>query len=187
MNDIKRLDSQVEFVKNEKEFLDSPNEETVIVTLNQTEAIYCEEGSCNIAYCKEHNIPYAKMPQGGGCIIGVKGNVFVSVKRKTVGGEAYGDKFTKIFAKHLKEERGLESTRCDNNDVLVDGFKIASAVETNVNGWQYMCFQVSLYQDLETIKNVCNKPMVKIPKALSEYGITTDEMVDFIEEYWNNN
>jgi hypothetical protein len=29
--------------------------------------------------------------------------------------------------------------------------------------------------------------MVKIPKALSEYGITTDEMVDFIEDYWNNN
>ena len=80
----------------------------------------------------------------------------------------------------------MESARCDNNDVLVDGYKVASGCETIHNGFNYMGYQISLYQDLETIKNVCNKPMVKIPKALSEYGITTDEMVDFIEEYWNN-
>jgi hypothetical protein len=184
---ITKLTSQVEFVKNEKQFLESPNDETVIVVLNQTEAIYCEDDSCNIDYCKTHNIPCIKMPQRGGCIIGVKGNVFITAKRKTIGGEALGDKFTKAFAKHLKDNRGLKSTRCDNNDILVDGYKVASAVETTINGCQYMCFQVSLYQDIETIKNVCNKPMVKIPKALSEYGITTDEMIDFIEEYWNNN
>ena len=41
--------------------------------------------------------------------------------------------------------------------------------------------------DLEAIKNACKKPMVKVPKALSEYGITTEEMVKFCEDYWKNN
>lgn len=181
-----RYTSQVEFLKKEKEFIDSPQEETVIVVLNRTEAIYCEEGSCNIKYCQENGIPYAKMPQGGGCIIGVSGNIFVNIKRKSLGKESYGDVFTKDFANHLKEIYNLSSVRCDNNDVLVDGFKIASAVETTINGWRYMSFQVSLNQDIETINKVCNKPMVKIPKALKEYGITTSDMLSFIEQYWDN-
>ena len=28
--------------------------------------------------------------------------------------------------------------------------------------------------------------MVKIPKALSDYGITTEEIVNFCENYWDN-
>jgi hypothetical protein len=187
MNDIKRFNSQVEFVNNEREFLDSPNEETVIVILNQTEAIYGADDSCNTQYCDEHNIPYAHQGklQRGGCIIGVKGNIFIDAKRKLNGGECIADTFSKALAQYFKG-KGLESARCDNNDVLVDGYKVASGCETIHNGFNYMGYQISLYQDLETIKNVCNKPMVKIPKALSEYGITTDEMVHFIEEYWNN-
>ncbi len=185
MNNIKRLDSQVEFVNNEREFLDSPNEETVIVVLNQTEAIYGADDSCNTKWCDEHNIPYAHQGklQGGGCIIGVKGNIFIDVKRKCIGGEMMSNKFSKALCELLKD-KGLESVRCDNNDVLVDGFKVASGCETIYNQWEYMGYQISLYQDIETIKNVCNKPMVKVPKALSEYGITTDEMVHFIEKYF---
>jgi hypothetical protein len=29
--------------------------------------------------------------------------------------------------------------------------------------------------------------MIKVPKALSEYGITTEEMVKFCEDYWTKN
>jgi len=35
-------------------------------------------------------------------------------------------------------------------------------------------------------KHICKKEMVKIPKALSDYGITTEEIVDFCEAYWDN-
>ena len=182
-----KLNSEVEFVENEERFLSSPNEESAIVTLKQTEAIYCDEGSCNIEWCEKNNIPYARQPQNGGCIIGVKGNVFMNIKRKSIGGECFGDRLTKAFAKYLKDEKNLNSVRCDNNDVLVDGFKVASAVETTINGWQYMSFQASLHQDIETIKNVCNKPMVKVPKGLSDYGITTNEIELFCEKFIRNN
>ena len=47
-----------------------------------------------------------------------------------------------------------------------------------------MGYQISINQDLDVIKHACTKPMEKIPKALSEYGITTEEMVKFCEDYW---
>ena len=185
---IKELTSDIEFIKGEKEFLDSPNEGTVLIVLDRTEAIYCEEGSCNTEWCDENNVPYIKQGMhNGGCIIGVKGNIFVNVKRRFPnGGECLGDRFSKAVCAYLKD-KGLNSARCDNNDILVDNYKVGSCVEASVNGFQYMAFQVSIHQDIETIKHACNKPMVKIPKALSEYGITTDEMKKFFINYWNNN
>ena len=185
---MKHFKSQIDFVSQEQDFLDSPNKETAIVVLNQTEAIYGADDSCNTKWCDENNIPYAHQGklQGGGCIIGVKGNIFIDAKRKVNEGECLSDKFSKALAKYFKE-KGLESVRCDNNDVLVDGFKVASGCESIVNNWKYMGYQISINQDIETIKHACNKPMVKIPKALSEYGITTDEMVKFCKDYWSKN
>lgn len=181
------LTSQIEFVKNENTFLNSPNNEVVIVVLNNTEAIYGADGSCNVEWCDENNIPYVHQEklQGGGCIIGVKGNIFIDVKIKQ-DGEALADKFSKALCNYFLS-KGLKSVRCDNNDVLVDNYKVASGCESTINGWQYMGYQISINQDIETIKHACNKPMVKIPKGLREYGITTEEMTNFCKVYWNNN
>lgn len=183
---IIKLDSQIQFVENETEFLNSSNEQVAIVVLKQTEAIYGADNSCNTEWCEENNIPYAHQDklQGGGCIIGVKGNIFIDAKIKPIG-ECISDKFSKALTDYIKN-KGLKTVRCDNNDVLIDGFKVASGCETYVEGWKYMGYQISIYQDIEIIKNVCNKPMNKVPKALSEYGITTEEMILFCEKYWNN-
>ena len=184
---IKQYDSQIQFVKEESDFLNSPNEETTIAVLKQTEEIYGADDSCNIEWCENNNVPYIHQGklQGGGCIIGVKGNIFIDAKRKT-NGECLSDRFSKALYDYFKS-KGLESVRCDNNDVLIDGFKVASGCETIVNEWSYMGYQISINQDIETIKHACNKPMVKVPKALSEYDITTEEMKKFCEDYWNKN
>ena len=186
---IKEYNSQIQFVKEEQSFLDSANDETAIIVLDNTEAVYGADDSCNTEWCEQNNVPFihqAKL-QGGGCIIGVKGNIFVDAKRKMInGGENLADKFSKALCAYLKE-KGLDSVRTDNNDVLVDDFKVASGCESTVNNFQYMGYQISINQDIETIKHACNKPMVKVPKALSEYNITTNEMKSFCINYWNNN
>lgn len=185
---MKYLNSQIDFVKNEQQFLSSHNEETVIVTLEQTEAIYGKDDSCNIQWCNEHNVPYIHQAKlnGGGCIIGVKGNIFLDVKRMNKGGECLADRFSKALRDYFIS-KGLNSARCDNNDVLIDNYKVASGCECMEDDYMYMGYQISIFQDIETIKYACNKPMIKIPKALSEYGITTEEMVSFCETYWKNN
>ena len=185
-----KLSSQIEFVKNEDEFLNSENNETAIIVLDKTEAVYGADGSCNIEWCNENNVPYVHQYrlQGGGCIVGVKGNIFIDAKRllDDEDSECLSDKFSKALCEYLKVI-GLDSVRQDNNDVLVNGYKVASGCESIVNGFKYMGYQISINQDIELIKHVCNKEMVKEPKGLGEFGVTTEGIVAFCEEYWKNN
>ena len=181
---LKYYNSQIDFVKNnETEFLSSNDNEVALIVLEQTEVCYGADDSCNVQWCEENNIPiiHQSKLQGGGCIVGVKGNIFVDAKAKT--DVCLSDKFSKALCQFLKN-KGFTSVREDNNDVLVDGFKVASGCETSENGWQYMGFQISLYQDINLIENICTKAMVKVPKGLSEYGLTTEELKQFCVDYW---
>lgn len=184
---ITKHTSQIDFVKSEDQFFSSQENEAAIVILRKTEVIYGADDSCNTEWCDQNNVAYIHQDKlfTGGCIVGVAGNIFVDVKMKTDGGESITDQFAKALGDYLRE-KGLKSVRQDNNDVLVDGFKVASGCETEVDGWRYMGYQISLRQNMEVIQGACNKQMIKIPKGLKEYGITTEEMVEFCEQYWSN-
>lgn len=187
--EIKYMTSQIEFHKRIEEFFNSDKEETKITVMDRTEAFYGDDGTCDTEWCDENNIPYShnETLRGTGCIVAVKGNVIVDVKRK------YKDErlLTTLFAKALTQyfqDKGLKCIRHDNNDILIDGYKTASGADAILdNGYRYMGFQISIGQDLETIRKICKKPMVKVPKALGEYGITTEEMVKFCEDFWSKN
>ena len=49
-----------------------------------------------------------------------------------------------------------------------------------------MGFQISINQDIKAIENICYKHSVKKPKALSDFGVTTEEIVEFCENYFSN-
>lgn len=182
--DIVWCNSQIDFINNIDYFVNSKNELCKITIMDKTEAIYIDEGTCDLEWCESHAIPFARQTYffNAGCIIAVKGNIFIDVKMK-VEGENMADRFSKALCKYFID-KGLTSVRCDNNDVLIDGYKVASGCESNLNGMNYMGYQISINQDLDTIKNVCKKKMVKVPKALSDYGITTEEMIEFCINYF---
>lgn len=179
-------DSQIKFIKDIDSFIKSNDEICKITVMNNTEAIYIDERTCDLEWCKENAIPFARQTyfSNAGCIIAVKGNIFIDAKVK-VNGENVADVFSKELCKFFIN-KGLKSVRCDNNDVLIDGYKVASGCEAIIGNMNYMGYQISINQDLETIKRVCKKEMVKIPKALSEYGITTDDMVKFCIDFFSN-
>lgn len=68
----------------------------------------------------------------------------------------------------------------DNNDILVDGYKVCATCITRYGRIDYTTFFISMNPNLEHIKQICKKPMKKIPKGLSEYGITTEEVVEWL-------
>lgn len=184
---IQYTNSQIEFHKKYMEdFLNSDEEGVKIAIMDRTEALYGGDWTIDKEWCNKNSIPYSqgKLIQNTGCIIAVKGNVLLDVKKKFKGGECLCDKFSKYLVQYFKD-KGMNSVRQDNNDVLVDDFKVASGAEVTLpNGFQYVAYQISINQDIETIKHACLKPMVKVPKALSEYGITTEEIVKLCEDYW---
>lgn len=182
---IQYYNSQIDFVNNEEQFLSSKEPQAAIVVLDNTEVVYGAENSCNIEWCQENNIPYIHQDKLflGGCIVGVQGNIFLDLKDH-VDGECLSDRFSKALCVFLIS-KGLNSVRQDNNDVLVNDYKVASGCESNINGWQYMGYQISINQDLDIINGACNKEMIKVPKGLSEFGITTEDIVNFITNYLN--
>lgn len=150
-----------------------------------TEINYGNANDVDLDYCKEHNIDTFQMLRDGGCIVCSAGNVGITHFSNVSEGWVC-DKFSFAFIDYLKS-KGIENIETSNNDILIDGYKVASSVEKRILGnmdWIYSTFQISINQDIETIKNVCKKPMIKVPKALSDYGITTEDIVEFCEEYF---
>ena len=80
------------------------------------------------------------------------------------------------FADTLKQYLINNNIDCEyqGNDLIVDGiYKVASYSTRRYGDILFTAFHIAINVNLEMIKKVCTKPMVKIPKGLSEYGIET--------------
>lgn len=108
----------------------------------------------------------------GGTLVANKGDLvfahFCGVKN------GWRDRFTAYFAAWLKA-RGLNVT-LNGNDVLVDGHKVCGTCITRYGRIDYTTIFMSMNPNLDHINAICRKPMQKVPKGLSEYGITTEEV-----------
>lgn len=93
-------------------------------------------------------------------------------------------KFVSYFVNWLKN-KGLNAELV-NNDILVDGYKVCGTCITTYGRVDYTGFAISVNVNLDDIKAICRKPMQKIPKGLSEFGITTEDVeqmfIDFCTE-----
>ena len=68
-----------------------------------------------------------------------------------------------------------------DNDLLIDGkYKCGSYSSRRFNDILYTAVHISIRADVDMIHSICLKPMNKLPKGLSEFGITTDEIKNFI-------
>lgn len=84
------------------------------------------------------------------------------------------DKFAMYFVNWLKA-KGLNADFV-SNDIVVDGYKICGMAITRYGRIDYTGGFISMNVNLDHIKAICKKPMEKVPKGLSEYGITTEEV-----------
>lgn len=100
-----------------------------------------------------------------------------------------GNRVMLDFAEYLVEQykkRGLNAT-FDGNDVLIDGYKISGLSATPYGHIQYSTIHIGINTNLDDIRAICTKPMVKVPRGLSEYGITTEEVEKWFLDYCNEN
>ena len=147
------------------------------------------EEDADLDYCAEHNIPVYNQNRNGGTIVCCPGNIGLGIIYTTKEYREF------IFIKMLREfgdwlkNKGL-SVEFVHNDILIDGYKVASGCGYNIPPEfkrTYEGIQISINQDLEAIQNICTKPMVKIPKGLSEWGITTEEVYAWVDTWFKEN
>lgn len=96
----------------------------------------------------------------------------------------YG-RFIAYFIDWLKS-KGLNA-EYTSNDILVDGHKVCGMCVTRYGSIDYTGGIISMNVNLNHIKQICRKPMVKVPKGLSEYGITTNEVEKMFLNFCKNN
>ena len=134
------------------------------------------------AVCAELGYGIVESFCNGGTVVVNKGDLLLGHFYKPQNG--WCDRFVSYFVDWLKS-KGLNAER-DNNDVLVDGYKVCGTGITSHGRIDYTSVFIAINTNLDHIKAICKKAMEKVPKGLSEYGITTDEaeqmFLDFCEQ-----
>lgn len=86
-------------------------------------------------------------------------------------------KFQNNFIEFLIS-KGLNA-KVAGNDIMVNNEKIAGTSHQVYDNRKIFLFEISMFEpNLEHIKAVCNKPMLKIPAGLTKYGINSNEIID---------
>ena len=122
--------------------------------------------------CKELGYEIVESYNNGGTILANAGDIIFSHLDAPENGWLF--RFADHFVEWLKS-KDLDAVR-DKNDILVDGYKVCGLCITRYGRIDFSSAILGINTNLEHIKAICKKPMVKVPKGLSEYGITTEEV-----------
>lgn len=160
---------------------------TIVFSFDNLYVEYGTEGDININFCESQSIPYKYDNRKGGCMVLFPGNVVVQDIRL---GHNY------ILAQELAtdfilwlNQKEITNVKFIDNDILVDNKKIMGMVLQQLpapfDDYIYFGIQITINSNIELINQICTKPMKKIPGALSDYGVSTLEMVDWLLEWFN--
>lgn len=114
----------------------------------------------------------------GGAIVCFPGDL--SIMELKNGGSNFGRESISAVRDMLASRR--INALIDGNDLMVDGRKCGSWARTSDRGYTQTVVHFSVNSDVQTIRELCMKPMVKIPGALSDYGITAEDIWTTIKE-----
>lgn len=162
------------------------NVEALIYNVSETKGI-CH-GTITELFNEElfekYNLPSINAKFSGGAIVVFEGDVNVSQTKK--GFSNFGRIFLQSANTYLKS-KGLDSEVLGNDLIVHEGnilYKVGSFAScwVNNNEMLYTVIHLSNKVDLGLIKEICNKPMEKIPKGLTDYGITASEVLEYIKQ-----
>lgn len=159
---------------------------SVVFPLEDLSVNYGTANDINKEFCDNNNIHYRYEERSGGCMVLFPGNIIIQDVYPT-NNFLRQHAFTNDFVNWLIE-KGINATT-DNNDVMVDNKKIIGTVSYTLQepyrGWVYFLASISINVDSDLISNICTKNSTKIPGALSTYGITTDEVMEWTLNWFN--
>lgn len=181
----------MDILKIKEKQLSSEIKKSIDFGLHRILCVIVEEpivGTKNHAYldhelCSELGYNICQAYYNGGTLVANKGDIaFVHFGQVKNG---WLRLFIEYFVEWLRA-MGLNAEAVDN-DVLVDGYKVCGTTITRYGRVDFSAAFISVNCNLNDIKAICTKPMEKIPKGLSEYGITTDQIEEMFLDFCRNN
>lgn len=142
------------------------------------------DNDINEDYCKENNIPIFRVQRSGGAIVSNIGDFEFVVVNKTTDTKKVPPLFEKLI--HLLVSKNVH-IKIEDNDILAEGYKVASYAYRKVDGGVYTAMHISMSINMESIKNICKKEMKKVPKGLNDFGITEEDIGGIINAIKKDN
>ena len=132
--------------------------------------------------CRKYRLQVGRAEYFGGTIVHAIGDLSIGINtwgRSDLAPQIFYD------VKEWLQSRGLNISE-DKNDLLVDDKKVVSWARVNLrSGWTQSGIHFSIGPvNLEMIKDICDKPMVKIPGSLGEYEITAEDILEEINKFF---
>ena len=157
----------------------------VIVEYTENQVNYGFDDQPNFQYCEQNNIECVNIGRRGGTFVVNKGDIGFGYITKGLN-NTMGELLYNEFAKYLKA-KGLNVEQV-SNDILVDRYKVFGWASNYYKDFDaiYITAHFTLSVNIELINNICAKPMNKVPKGLGEYGITANEVKEFINAFVDN-
>lgn len=129
--------------------------------------------------CRELGYTVYEAFNNGGTILTEPGDVEIGHWHSLENG--WLERFADYFVEWLKS-KGLNAVYADN-DILVDGYKVCGTCITRYGRIDYTGVHIGINTRVDSVRAICRKPMKKVPKGLSEYGITTEEIEAMFLEF----
>lgn len=175
---------KVEVVNIEKELVN-------LITNMSEEIIYCihenplvfksKEGEINSTYCETCGIRICNSFNMGGIIVANKEDINMAIMKRE------GWNVGKDVLQYIKDRLSykISNITINNNDILIDDkYKVISFASINANNRLiYTCLHFSFNPNIELIKNICIKDMVKIPRGLYDYGVSQEEILEIVSSF----
>lgn len=144
-------------------------------------AIVGNGGGSDEDVARDLNMLVVHMGNEGGTIISNVGDVDVGLFTHGYYGDHIRDELIRKIADEVKAKTGAEMT-LDGNDHMIDGKKVIGHGSRMYDGMLYTAIHFSVYNSIGLIQKVCTKPMKKVPGALSDYGVTTEFVMQALDK-----
>ena len=155
-------------------------EEGIIV--NYTKKIWCVCGNGNDFredVCREKGIEVFYAHHPGGTTIVFPGDL--SVMEIRAGPSNFADDAFRAIYEALREQgipvqlsgNDMIMLRRNSSEIVKVGSRGSNWIK---DGWMESTVHISVNVDVPLIRAICTKPMVKIPGALGEYGVTAEKL-----------
>lgn len=151
----------------------------VIVEYTTNQVNYGFDDKPNFEYCEQNNIACVNIGRRGGTFVVNKGDIGFGYITKGID-NTVGELIYNKFAEYLTN-KNLDVEK-KGNDILVNGYKVFGWASNYYQEYDaiYITAHFTLSVDIDLINNVCTKPMNKVPKGLNDFGISQEEILEFL-------
>ena len=160
---------------------------TAVFPINELSVNYGGQLDINKNFCDKNGIHYRYLERKGGCMVFFPGNIIIE-DVFPIDNQLRQHKYVQDFVQWLGTKSIIAGT--NNNDVLINGKKVIGTTSAMLpfpyEEYVYLFISISINSNAELIDKICTKPMNKIPGALSDYGITTEEVMKWTLNWFNS-